>query len=67
LIARGDSNTTIARRLVLSPKTIRNHVSNIYRKLNVSSREQATARVREAGLRDWKRDWKRDGPGTSDP
>jgi DNA-binding NarL/FixJ family response regulator len=63
LIARGESNTTIARRLVLSSKTVRNHVSNIYRKLNVSSREQAAARVREAGLRDWKRD----GSGTSGP
>jgi DNA-binding NarL/FixJ family response regulator len=62
LIARGDSNTAIARRLVLSPKTVRNHVSNIYRKLNVSSREQAATRVREAGLRDWKRD----ESGTSD-
>jgi DNA-binding NarL/FixJ family response regulator len=63
LIACGENNTTIARRLVLSPKTVRNHVSNIYRKLNVSSREQAAARVREAGLRDWKRD----GSGTSGP
>jgi DNA-binding NarL/FixJ family response regulator len=65
LIARGENNASIARRLVLSPKTVRNHVSNIYRKLNVSNRAQAAARVREAGLRDWKRDSKRDESGTS--
>ncbi|HEY0637305.1 MAG TPA: response regulator transcription factor [Pseudonocardiaceae bacterium] len=59
LIARGESNGTIARRLVLSPKTVRNHVSNIYRKLHVADRVQAIARVREIRLRDRNRD--RDG------
>lgn len=56
LIARGESNATIARRLVLSSKTVRNHVSNIYHKLKVTDRAQATARAREAGLRDTSRD-----------
>jgi DNA-binding NarL/FixJ family response regulator len=56
LIARGDSNDMIARRLVLSSKTVRNHVSNIYRKLKVAGRAQAVARVRESGARDRNRD-----------
>src|SRR5437867_436813 len=35
LIAGGEGNQVIARRLVLSPKTVRNHVSNIFAKLQV--------------------------------
>jgi DNA-binding NarL/FixJ family response regulator len=50
LIAGGHNNTNIARRLVLSPKTVRNHVSNIFSKLHVVDRAQAIARAREAGL-----------------
>jgi DNA-binding NarL/FixJ family response regulator len=50
LLARGDKNAVIAHRLVLSPKTVRNHVSSILRKLQVSDRNQAAARAREAGL-----------------
>jgi DNA-binding NarL/FixJ family response regulator len=49
-IARGSNNQDIARRLVLSPKTIRNHVSNIFTKLQVADRSQAIVRAREAGL-----------------
>ncbi len=50
LIAQGKSNTEIASRLVLSPKTVRNHISNILSKLQVADRAQAIIRAREAGL-----------------
>jgi DNA-binding NarL/FixJ family response regulator len=50
LIARGHSNSDIARRLVISPKTVRNHVSNVFTKLQVSDRAEAIARARNAGL-----------------
>jgi DNA-binding NarL/FixJ family response regulator len=52
LIARGLTNPQIARDLVLSPKTIRNHITNIFAKLGVSDREEALHRARELGLRD---------------
>jgi DNA-binding NarL/FixJ family response regulator len=50
LIAQGYNNTEIAERLVLSPKTVRNHVSNVFSKLQVADRAQAIIRAREAGL-----------------
>ena len=50
LIARGYTNTAIADRLYLSPKTVRNYVSNIFTKLQVADRAQAIIRAREAGL-----------------
>jgi DNA-binding NarL/FixJ family response regulator len=50
LVARGHDNLSIARRLVLSPKTVRNHLSNILTKLQVADRGQAILRAREAGL-----------------
>jgi DNA-binding NarL/FixJ family response regulator len=50
LLAQGLTNTTIAERLFLSPKTVRNHVSNIFSKLQVADRAQAIIRAREAGL-----------------
>ena len=50
LIAQGQSNTVIARRLVLSPKTVSNYVSSIFSKLQVADRAQAMLRAREAGL-----------------
>ena len=50
LIASGQSNEAIAERLVLSLKTVRNHVSNIFSKLQVTDRAQAVLRAREAGL-----------------
>ena len=50
LIARGLSNAEIAGELYLSQKTVRNHVSNIFVKLQVSDRAQAIVRAREAGL-----------------
>jgi DNA-binding NarL/FixJ family response regulator len=50
LLAAGRDNTTIARRLEMSPKTVRNHVSNIFAKLQVADRTQAALRAREAGM-----------------
>src|SRR5205823_4952942 len=50
VIAQGQSNTEIAGRLGLSQKTVRNHVSNIFNKLQVADRAQAIVRAREAGL-----------------
>ena len=50
LIAAGHGNADIASRLFLSPKTIRNHVSSIFSKLQVADRAQAVVRAREAGL-----------------
>jgi DNA-binding NarL/FixJ family response regulator len=50
LIARGLSNAEIARRLFLSPKTVGNHISHIFTKLQVADRAQAIVRARQAGL-----------------
>jgi DNA-binding NarL/FixJ family response regulator len=50
LIAQGRNNQWIARHFVLSPKTIRNHVSNIFTKLQVADRAEAIVRAREAGM-----------------
>jgi DNA-binding NarL/FixJ family response regulator len=50
LIAEGESNPTIARKLSLSPKTVRNHVSSIFTKLHVADRAQAIVRARKAGM-----------------
>jgi len=49
-IADGQTNAEIAERLVISMKTVRNHVSNIFSKLQVADRAQAAIRAREAGL-----------------
>jgi DNA-binding NarL/FixJ family response regulator len=50
LMAEGYTNTAIASRLYLSPKTVRNYVSSIFTKLQVTDRPQAIVRAREAGL-----------------
>lgn len=50
LLAQGLTNGAIAERLVLSSKTIRNHVSNIFSKLQVATRSEAIIKAREAGL-----------------
>jgi DNA-binding NarL/FixJ family response regulator len=50
LIAQGQSNEEIAKQFVLSLKTVRNHVSNIFSKLQVADRAQAVLRAREAGM-----------------
>ena len=46
-IAEGRTNPEIAEVLFLSPNTIKTHVSNIYRKLDVERRAQAVARAKE--------------------
>jgi DNA-binding NarL/FixJ family response regulator len=50
MIARGMNNGEIANHLTLSQKTVRNHVSNIFNKLQVADRGQAIIRARDAGL-----------------
>ncbi len=50
MIAQGDTNADIAQKLVISLKTVRNHVSNIFSKLQVADRTQAALRARQAGL-----------------
>jgi DNA-binding NarL/FixJ family response regulator len=62
LIAVGARNQEIARRLFLSDKTVRNHVSAILAKLQVPDRAAAVAKARDAGLGD-----PRDHPPTTQP
>lgn len=50
LVARGRSNKQIAQRLVVTPKTMSNHVEHIYAKLGVSSRAAATLYATQQGL-----------------
>lgn len=50
LLAGGLSNKEIARRLGISPITVRNHTVNIYDKLHVESRGQAVRRAQQLGL-----------------
>ena len=50
LVAQGLDNLSIARRLGLSDKTVRNNLSNILTKLGVADRGAAIARARDAGL-----------------
>ncbi len=50
LIASGRTNAEIATQLYLSQKTIRNHVSNVFHKLQVADRSQAIILARDAGL-----------------
>ena len=49
LVEQGCSNKEIARRLVVSSATVKNHIHGIFQKLQVSRRGQAVARVREFG------------------
>ena len=49
-MAAGLDNAAVARRLTVSPKTVRNHLSNVFNKLQVADRAQAIVRAREAGL-----------------
>ncbi len=50
LIARGNSNGEIAAVLTVSLKTVRNHVSNVFTKLRVTTRAQAIVKAREGGM-----------------
>jgi DNA-binding NarL/FixJ family response regulator len=50
MMATGYTNTAIADRLHLSQKTVRNYVSTVLAKLNASTRAEAIAQARAAGL-----------------
>jgi pimeloyl-ACP methyl ester carboxylesterase/DNA-binding CsgD family transcriptional regulator len=50
LIAQGLDNTQIAERLVVSPKTVRNHISHIFQKLRIKTRAQAIVLARQSGM-----------------
>ena len=50
LIAQGSSNAFIVKHLTLSHKTVQNHVSNIFSKLQIADRSQAIVRTRDADL-----------------
>ncbi|OPG13303.1 response regulator transcription factor [Microbispora sp. GKU 823] len=52
LVANGWPNGRIARHLVLSPKTVANHISNILAKLQAPDRAAAIIQARRAGLGD---------------
>jgi DNA-binding NarL/FixJ family response regulator len=51
-LATGASNQAIARRLGISPKTLRNHISNTYHKLGIYDRAQAVIAAVREGLVD---------------
>ena len=50
LIARGLSNKEIARLLVISPKTVSNHLEHIYAKIGASNRATAALFATQHGL-----------------
>jgi DNA-binding NarL/FixJ family response regulator len=50
LMAQHHSNQEIAQSLSLSPKNVRNYISNIFAKLQVADRTEAIIRARDAGL-----------------
>jgi DNA-binding NarL/FixJ family response regulator len=50
LIAAGYNNTEISEKLVISPKTVRNHITSIFSKLQVADRSQVIRRARSLGL-----------------
>lgn len=50
LIAAGNDNAAIAAKLTLTPKTVRNYVSQVLKKLAVSDRAAAVEKARQAGI-----------------
>ena len=50
LVARGHSNRRVARRLWVTEQTVKFHLSNVYRKLDVTNRTEASRRAQQAGL-----------------
>jgi NarL family two-component system response regulator LiaR len=50
LLARGKANKQIARELLVAVSTVKTHVNNLYRKLDVTSRTQAALYAAHIGL-----------------
>jgi DNA-binding NarL/FixJ family response regulator len=50
LIANGNDNAMIARELHISPKTVKNHISNILMKLQIENRIQAAVYAVRSGI-----------------
>ena len=50
LVAQGATNPEIARQLFLSPHTVKEHTSSLYRKLKVRNRAEAVQRAQRLGL-----------------
>jgi DNA-binding NarL/FixJ family response regulator len=50
LIAQGFSNNQIGVKLVISSKTVKNHITHIFSKMQVSTRAEAIVQARNAGL-----------------
>jgi LuxR family transcriptional regulator, regulator of acetate metabolism len=52
MLAEGETNAGIARRLIVSEDTVKTHVKHIFRKLGVHNRSQAVSRYFQASGRD---------------
>ena len=52
LVAEGASNSSIARQLWVTEQTVKFHLSNVYRKLGVANRTEASHRAHVNGLLD---------------
>jgi ATP/maltotriose-dependent transcriptional regulator MalT len=50
LLAAGRSNKEIARRLDVSPNTVKTHLANLYEKLEAERRTEAIRRARDLGM-----------------
>jgi DNA-binding NarL/FixJ family response regulator len=50
LVAQGRDNAQIAAQMQLSDKTVRNHITSVFAKLEVENRAQAIVQARDAGF-----------------
>jgi DNA-binding NarL/FixJ family response regulator len=65
LVIEGNANKQIARRLGISEKTVKGHLTNLFQRIGVTDRTQAALWAERAGIfRDGSRDH---GPGAPDP